>query len=59
MKIKWKKLWLKIIIWLGAEILLTAIGLDDLADYSEFLGHQKEVASSIKIYPTLMVNFIF
>ena len=27
----------KIIIWLAAEILLTFMGLDDLADYSEFV----------------------
>ena len=27
----------KIIIWLAAEILLTFMGLDDLADYSEFI----------------------
>ena len=59
MKIQWKKLWVKIIIWLGAEILLTAIGLDDLADYSEFLGHQKEIASLFKAHPTLIVNLTF
>ena len=27
----------KIIVWLMAEILLTFLGLDDLADYSEFV----------------------
>ncbi len=47
MKIQWQKLWVKIILWLGAEILLTLIGLDNLADYSEFLCQQKEVASII------------
>ncbi len=58
MKIQWKKLWGKIIFWLGAEIVLTLIGLDDLADYSEFLGQQKEVASIEQAYPTLTVNFV-
>ncbi|MDJ0577742.1 MAG: hypothetical protein QNJ65_21605 [Xenococcaceae cyanobacterium MO_234.B1] len=58
MKIQWKKLWGKIIFWLGAEIVLTLIGLDDLADYSEFIGQQKEVASIEQAYPTLTVNFV-
>lgn len=37
MKTKWSTLVLKIIIWLSGEIYLTAIGLDNLADYSEFI----------------------
>ena len=49
MKIQWKKLWVKIILWLGAEIVLTSIGLDNLADYSEFLGEQKEVVLMGKV----------
>ncbi len=32
-----KKLIAKIVIWLTAEILLSFLGLDDLADYSEFV----------------------
>ena len=31
------KLIAKIVIWLAAEILLSFLGLDDLADYSEFV----------------------
>ena len=37
MQIHWQKLFLKIVFWLSAEIALTCLGLDDLADYSEFL----------------------
>ncbi len=37
MQIRWQKLFLKIVFWLSAEIALTCLGLDDLADYSEFL----------------------
>ncbi|WP_144875014.1 hypothetical protein [Hyella patelloides] len=37
MKVKWSQLVLKIIVWLFAEIYLTALGLDNLADYSEFI----------------------
>ncbi len=37
MQVQWKKLLAKIIVWLAAEILLNFLGLDTLADYSEFL----------------------
>ncbi|MDJ0591574.1 MAG: hypothetical protein QNJ72_16500 [Pleurocapsa sp. MO_226.B13] len=59
MEIKWKKLGIKIIFWLGTEIWLTSIGLDDLADYSEFLGQEKEITARLRAYPTLTVNFVF
>ena len=37
MKVKWSELFIKIVVWLSAEIFLTALGLDNLADYSEFV----------------------
>ncbi len=37
MKFLGKKLITKFLIWLMAEILLSFLGLDDLADYSEFI----------------------
>ena len=37
MKIRWKTLLIKTLIWLVAEILLSFIGMDNLADYSEFV----------------------
>ncbi|EKU96227.1 hypothetical protein Lepto7375DRAFT_0206 [Leptolyngbya sp. PCC 7375] len=37
MQIHWPQFLLKILFWLSAEIALTCLGLDDLADYSEFL----------------------
>ena len=37
MKVHWQKLLVKLTIWLVAEIALNLIGLDDLADYSEFI----------------------
>lgn len=37
MQVQWKKLLAKIIFWLAAEILLSFLGLDTIADYSEFL----------------------
>lgn len=37
MGIQWKRLWIRVIVWALAEIVLSTIGLDTLADYSEFL----------------------
>lgn len=44
MKIQWKVLLVKIIVWLVAEILFTCLGLDDIADYSEFLAEKRFIA---------------
>ncbi len=44
MKIRWKVLLVKITVWLIAEILLTCLGLDDFADYSEFLNEKRFAA---------------
>ena len=38
MKVRWKVLFIKIVVWLMAEISLTYLGLDNYADYSEFLN---------------------
>jgi hypothetical protein len=43
MKMQWKRLWVKATIWLATEIILNVLGLDNLADYSEFL-FEKEIA---------------
>ncbi len=43
MNTRWKKLLVKIIVWLVVEILLTILGIDDLADYSEFIGEKKNI----------------
>ena len=37
MKINWQKLILKIFFWLLLEAIFNLLGIDDLADYSEFL----------------------
>lgn len=36
-RMKWPQLLARTAIWLGAEIALTSLGLDNLADYSEYL----------------------
>ena len=43
--IRWKKLLFDMSIWLVAEIILNIIGIDDLADYSEFLQGAKSNVS--------------
>ncbi|MGJ3249520.1 MAG: hypothetical protein ACFE0J_00105 [Elainellaceae cyanobacterium] len=47
--IRWHIFLLKISVWLVAEVVLSIMGLDHLADYGEFLAHHKHTAS---IYPT-------
>ncbi len=37
MKISWKILFTKTLFWLTTEISLTLMGIDDLADYGEFI----------------------
>ena len=45
MKIQWHKLLLKLTIWLVVEIVLNLMGLDDMADYSEFLFTHSNTAT--------------
>ena len=37
MDIRWKTLFTRTLIWLAAEVVLNSMGLDTLADYSEFV----------------------
>ena len=43
--LKWKKLLLNLSVWLTAEIVLTVLGLDNLADYGEFVIQSDVVVS--------------
>ena len=40
MAVRGKTLFTKTVIWLAAEIVLNLMGLDNLADYGEFIGKQ-------------------
>lgn len=44
MQVRWKRLLLHSLLWLSAEVILTSIGLDDLADYGEFHVTSKQAA---------------
>jgi hypothetical protein len=41
MKVCWQKLLLKVIFWLAIEIYFNSLGVDTIADYSEFISNQK------------------
>ena len=43
---RWKILLLKATVWLVAEISLSFLGLDDLADYSEFIFEKNVIVFS-------------
>ena len=46
MRVKWKKLLAKTLVWLAAEILLNCLGVDDVADYSEFIFEKHVIVIS-------------
>ena len=46
MKIRWKKLLTSSLVWLTAEICFNCLGLDTIADYSEFVFDRNYVLSS-------------
>jgi hypothetical protein len=48
MQVKWKKLLAKAAVWLTAEILLNILGIDNLADYGEFI-FEKDLVSQSKL----------
>ncbi len=43
MNVQWKKLLARTTVWLLAEISLNLIGLDDLADYGEFVFERHQI----------------
>lgn len=55
MKTQWKKLFVKTTVWLAAEIILNLIGLDNLADYSEFIYEQDVMVLSQYSQPTTLI----
>ncbi|WP_204141213.1 hypothetical protein [Halomicronema sp. CCY15110] len=54
MSVRWKRLFWQSIIWLAAEIILTSIGFDDLADYGEYHITSKHgaIAQLVQNIPT-------
>lgn len=46
MKINWNQLIINLTIWAIAEVTLNFVGLDTIADYSEFLGNKHQVVNT-------------
>ncbi|WP_178378136.1 hypothetical protein [Chroogloeocystis siderophila] len=57
MAINWKKMLLKTTFWLGTEILLNLVGLDNLADYSEFISGQEFVTFTNSVSICQCMNY--
>lgn len=56
-KVRWQKLLVQGSLWLSAEILLGAVGLDNVADYSEFLIQNRlttDVVEAVSNWLTMM-----
>ena len=51
-----QRIWLKAATWLVAEIVLNLIGIDDLADYSEFLFELKVALGNQHPQATLVLS---
>ena len=54
LEIRWKKLLINSVIWITAEIVLNCIGLDTLADYSEFVLEKNVV--KLKFHSSLIIS---
>lgn len=57
MKMQLKKIWVKATFWLVTEIILNLLGLDSLADYSEFLFEQEIALSKHQPQIAIIVPF--
>ncbi len=49
-EIQWNKLLINSVIWITAEILLNCIGLDTLAEYSEFVLEKNVVKLNLSSF---------
>ena len=54
MEVRWKKLFVKTSVWLTAEIILTVVGLDNLADYSEFVLQGQKLTQVTEAFSNLI-----
>ena len=49
MGIKWKQLILCLLIWVITEILFNYMGIDDFADYSEFIFERYQIVKNFQV----------
>ena len=50
MQVRWKKLLIRTTFWLVVEVSLNCLGLDDMADYSEFVFERNSISFSKNIF---------
>jgi hypothetical protein len=50
----WKKRLTKVSAWIAAEVVLTTVGLDNVADYGEFLLRDPNVSQAIEVIQHVM-----
>lgn len=50
MNVRWKKLLLTTTLWLVTEIWFNCLGIDNLADYSEFVFAKQKITFKTDIY---------
>ena len=43
MNVKWRRLILRGSLWLALEVVLNCIGIDDMADYSEYIFERNQL----------------
>ncbi|MEM9927146.1 MAG: hypothetical protein AAF915_25950 [Cyanobacteria bacterium P01_D01_bin.50] len=53
-KVKWRKLFVDTSAWVTAEVMLNVVGLDNLADYSEFVFQSKAIADATEAFSHLI-----
>ncbi len=53
MQVRWKFLFSQLIIGLGLELFLNIAGLDDVADYSEFLFSSNRMITNILVFHSM------
>ncbi len=56
MNCNWKCLFVKVSLWIASEIILNCVGLDMIADYSEFLQAQQDAALRPPVVPVLIAQ---
>ena len=53
-KVRWRKLFVETSAWVTAEVMLNVVGLDNLADYSEFIVQSKALADATEALSNLI-----
>jgi hypothetical protein len=54
MRVRWRKLFVETSAWVTAEVMLNVVGLDNLADYSEFVFQSKAIETATEAFSHLI-----